>query len=98
MLVALVDFTVDPSQRQEALHVLLSEVATVTAMPQCRTFRPYCDPASESHVGIVHEWQDEAGFEAYLKSEDFAKIGEVLRPLMTSAPSSRRYRATPLES
>lgn len=98
MLIALVDFTVDPSRRQEALQVLLDEAETVTAMPRCRTFRPYCDPVSESHVGIVHEWQDEAGFEAYLKSEDFAKIGAVLRPLMTSAPSSRRYRATPLET
>ena len=41
MLVALVDFTVDPTKRDVALGRLLSDVEVVAGMPGCQTFRPY---------------------------------------------------------
>jgi quinol monooxygenase YgiN len=91
MFVALVDFTVAPSQRDTALKVLLKQVEKVTGMEGCQTFRPYCDPGNEDHVGIIHEWQDEANFDSYLNSDGFARLGAELRPMMTSVPSSRRY-------
>ncbi len=96
MLIALVDFTVDPAGREEALAHLLKEVPVVTAMPGCRTFRPYGDPLDETRIGIVHEWDSEEDFTAYLQSDGFSEIGAVLRPMMTSVPSSRRYSVTPL--
>ena len=96
MLVALVDFTVDPAGREEALAHLLKEAPVVTAMAGCRTFRPYGDPVDETHIGIVHEWDSEDDFAAYLRSDGFSEIGAVLRPMMTSASSSRRYSATPV--
>lgn len=96
MLVALVDFTVEPEKRAQALQRLMEEAPSVLAMPGCRTFRPYGDPADEAHVGIVHEWQNEEAFTAYIRSDGFAEIGAALRPMMTSPPSSRRYAATPL--
>lgn len=98
MLVALVDFTVDPAKREDVLAYLLEEAGTVLSLTGCRTFRPYCDPADNTHVGIVHEWHSEEDFAAYLASDGFARSGAVLRPMMTSAPSSRRYAATPLET
>jgi quinol monooxygenase YgiN len=91
MFVALVDFTVAPNQRDTALKVLLKQVEKVTGLEGCQTFRPYCDPGNEDHVGIIHEWQDEASFDRYLNSDGFARLGAELRPMMTSVPSSRRY-------
>jgi quinol monooxygenase YgiN len=91
MFVALVDFTVAPAQRDTALEVLLKQVENVTDMEGCQTFRPYCDPGNNVHVGVIHEWQDEACFDRYLKSDGFASLGVELRPMMTSVPSSRRY-------
>jgi len=98
MLVALVDFYVDPADREVALKHLLEEASAVRAMTGCKTFRPYGDPADTSLVGIVHEWESEADFAAYLRSDGFKEIGALVRPMMTAEPSSRRYLATLSES
>lgn len=93
MFVALVDFTVAADQREKALETLLTKVDEVVGMQGCQTFRPYFDPGNKEHVGVIHEWQSEACFDRYLKSDGFANLGAELRPMMTSVPSSRRYSA-----
>lgn len=97
MLIAIVDFEVKPADRATALTVLLEETETVRAMTGCTRFRPFTDPQSRTHVGILHEWSDAAGFAAYLASPGFARAGEALRPMMTAPPSSRRYHADLIE-
>lgn len=97
MYIAIVDFYVSPENRDAALSALLTEVATVHAMDGCKTFRPYIDPQSETHVGVLHEWETQDGFNGYLASDMFAKAGATLRPMMTGAPSSRRYTAELIE-
>ncbi|QDG76900.1 putative quinol monooxygenase [Labrenzia sp. PHM005] len=93
MFVVLVDFNVEALHQQQALNRLLEDAEAIRAMAGCRTFRPYCDPRNNTHVGVVHEWDGEAAFNTYLASKSFAELGLSLRPLMTSAPSSRRYDA-----
>ena len=97
MLIAIVDFSVAADHRTAALTALLDEVPTVSAMAGCLRFRPHIDPTNESGLGVLHEWEDAASFAAYLGSASFARLGEVLRPLMTAPPQSRRFEATPLE-
>ncbi|MBF9034628.1 antibiotic biosynthesis monooxygenase [Rhodobacterales bacterium HKCCE2091] len=98
MFIAIVDFHVAPDARDTALDHLLSEARTVRAMPGNRCFRPHLDPASGTHVGVLHEWDDAESFAAYLASPGLAASGAVLRPMMTAPPSSRRYDARLVET
>ncbi len=98
MLIAILDFDVAPADQQSALDHLLAESANVRAMPGNIAFRPYSDPLIDTRVTLVHEWQSRADFEAYLASEAFARSGEVLRPMMTNAPTSRRFTAELIET
>ncbi len=96
MIVAIVDFHVKAEDQQKALDVLLSEARGVRANSENLTYRPHSNPEDPTHVGVVHEWQSETGFAAYLASDGFKRMGEVLFPLMTQPPSSRRYTAEPI--
>lgn len=93
MLVALVDIRVVPENRDTALHQLLAEVGKVRAIPGCVTFRPVADPDQPDLLTVLHEWDNGAGFDGYLASDSFARVGAQLRPVMTAPPSSRRYDA-----
>lgn len=97
MFIAHIDFDVTPENRAHALAVLRMEVDEVRALPGCRSFAPYEDPARAGRVSVVHEWDDVAAFSAYLASAAFARSSAELRPLMTAPPSSRRFDATLIE-
>jgi quinol monooxygenase YgiN len=47
---------------------------------------------------VIHEWDDQESFAGYVESDSFARSGAVLRPMMTGAPVSRRFRAELLET
>ena len=98
MLIAIVDFTVEPENRAAALAALLREAPAVRAMPGNISFRPYLDPVKPESLCILHEWEDTHSFSAYSESDEFKLSGHVLRPLMTSAPVSRRMTAELLET
>ncbi|MFI5914089.1 putative quinol monooxygenase [Dactylosporangium sp. NPDC051541] len=98
MLIAIVDFTVAPADREAALRQLDAERVEVNAMPGNINFRVYSSRADDTAVTIVHEWQDAASFNGYQESESFARSGAVLRPMMTAAPVSRRFHADLLET
>ena len=98
MFIAHVHFTVAPAERQAALDALLAEVPVVRAMPGCLAFVPFLDPTDPAGLGILHEWQDASSFGAYAASPGFAEVGKVLRPMMTSAPVSKRFDAKLLET
>lgn len=98
MLIALLDFDVAPADKAAALTHLLAEVPTVRAMKGNIAFRPLADPVTDSHVTLVHEWESRQDFENYLASPGFARSGELLRPMMTGAPVSRRFEARLIES
>jgi quinol monooxygenase YgiN len=59
-------------------------------MPGNVAFRVYACREDQTRTTVVHEWQDEAAFAGYLASDSFARSGAVLRPMMTTAPESRR--------
>jgi quinol monooxygenase YgiN len=62
-------------------------------MPGNLAFRVYASREDETTITIVHEWEDEASFAGYQGSDSFARSGQVLRPMMTGAPVSRRFHA-----
>lgn len=98
MFIAILDFSTAPADRPTALAQLDGERDRVRAMPGNRAFRVYASREDETGVAVVHEWDDEASFAGYLRSEAFARSGEVLRPMMTEAPVSRRFHADLLET
>ena len=98
MLIAHVFFSVAPEKRETALNTLIEEAPKVRAMAGCRTFVPFIDPIDPQKLGIIHEWENKDGFAAYIASSGFAKVGHVLRPMMTSAPVSKRFDADLLET
>jgi quinol monooxygenase YgiN len=93
MFIAIVDIAVSPDDRPAALEQLQKEAGEVRAMPGNIAFRAFPSPEDPARVTILHEWQDEDGFRAYAASPAFARSGEVLRPMVTEAPVSRRFRA-----
>ena len=98
MLIAIVDFTTSADDRPTALAQLDRERDEIRAMPGNVAFRVYASRGDETGITIVHEWQDEASFVGYAASDSFTRSGEVLRPLMTGAPVSRRFHAELLET
>lgn len=98
MLIAIVDFSTAVTDRPAALAQLDGERDRVRAMPGNLAFRVYASREDETRVTIVHEWDDQASFDAYQGSGSFARSGQVLRPLMTGAPVSRRFHAELLET
>lgn len=93
MFIAIVDFDTAATDRPAALNHLDTERDQVRAMPGNLAFRVYGSREDDSRITIVHEWDDEASFDGYLRSSSFTRSGEVLRPLMTGAPVSRRFHA-----
>jgi quinol monooxygenase YgiN len=98
MLIAILDFDTAATDRPAALAQLDSEHDQVRAMPGNLAFRVYAARENDTRVTVVHEWGDEASFAAYLRSDSFTRSGEVLRPLITGAPVSRRFHADLLET
>ncbi|PZG12918.1 antibiotic biosynthesis monooxygenase [Micromonospora craterilacus] len=98
MLIAILDVNTAAPDRPAALAQLDGERDQVRAMAGNLAFRVYASREDETRITVVHEWNDEASFAGYLKSDAFARSGEVLRPIMTAAPVSRRFRAELLET
>jgi quinol monooxygenase YgiN len=98
MLIALLDLRTTSADRPVALAQLDSERDEIRAMPGNLDFRVYAAHDDEQSVVVIHEWADEPSFAGYLSSEAFARSGAVLRPLVTSPPVSRRFRAALLET
>jgi Uncharacterized conserved protein len=98
VLIAILDFSTAATDRPAALAQLDGERDRVHAMPGNVAFRVHASRDDETRITVVHEWDDEVSFASYLSSESFVRSGEVLRPIMTGAPVSRRFRAELLET
>lgn len=98
MRVVHVFFKVRAEERSAALEALVAGAAAVRAMPGCRTFLPFLDPTDAEAIGVMHEWETDADFAAYVASPIFVANAAVLRPLMTAPPVSRRFDATLAET
>jgi quinol monooxygenase YgiN len=98
MLIAVLDLQTSAADRAAALAQLDRERDEIRAMPGNLDFRVYAARDSEEDVTVIHEWADEPSFAAYLSSDSFARSGTVLRPLMSTPPVSRRFRATLVET
>ncbi|MEV0900443.1 antibiotic biosynthesis monooxygenase [Actinoplanes sp. NPDC049802] len=98
MVIVILDFTTAAADRAAALAQLDTEHDEVRALPGNLAYRVYADRHDDTAVTLVHEWTDEQSFEDYQRSPSFARSGQVIRPLMTGAPVSRRFRAELLET
>ncbi|MGN6424422.1 MAG: putative quinol monooxygenase [Asticcacaulis sp.] len=93
MRLAHVTFTVATDAVGTALDALLNETAIVRGMKGCRAFIPFADPTVSGGLGVLHEWETAEDFAAYLASPRFTSVNATLRPMMTTAPVSRRFDA-----
>lgn len=98
MFIAIVDFTTTAADRPAALAQFDAEGDRVRSMPGNIAFRVYAARENDTAVAVVHEWADEASFAHYAASDSFARSSEVIRPMTTDAPVSRRFRADLLET
>jgi len=96
--IAIVDFSTAAAARPAAIAYLDREQPVVGAMPGCVGFRVFASRLSDTGITMLHEWTDAAAFDAYLASDSFARSGEMLRPMMTGAPASRRFRVEAVET
>jgi quinol monooxygenase YgiN len=90
--IAILDFSTAAADRPAAIAQLEREQPLVTAMPGCVAFRVFADRRDQTGVTVLHEWVDQGAFDRYLESDAFARSGEILRPMISGAPSSRRFR------
>lgn len=98
MFIAILDFRTAATDRPDVLAHLDEERDRVRAMPGNIAYRVYAAREDDTAVAVVHEWDDEASFAGYLRSDSFAQSGTKIRPLMTGAPVSRRFSADLLET
>ena len=98
MLIAVLDLRTTAADRPVALAQLDSERDEIRAMPGNLDFRVYAARDDDEAVAVIHEWADERSFTESLSSDAFARSGEVLRPLVTEPPVSRRFRASLFET
>jgi quinol monooxygenase YgiN len=96
--IAILDFSTAATDRPLAIAQLERERPVVNSMPGCVAFRVFTDRQSDTGITVVHEWVDHASFDRYLASDAFLRSGEILRPLMTEPPSSRRFRVESVET
>jgi quinol monooxygenase YgiN len=96
--IAIVDFCTTAADRPTAIAQLERERSTVTAMPGCLALRVFCGRDNDTGITVLHEWVDQASFAEYLASEAFSRSGELIRPMMTETPSSRRFRVELVEA
>jgi quinol monooxygenase YgiN len=90
MIIAIVDFEVAAADRARALDILKHDAPAARALPGNLGYRAFTDAGSDTHIGIMHEWEKAEHFDGYIASAAFADIGKQLRPLMTAPPVSRR--------
>ena len=98
MLIALLDLRTTARDRAVALAQLDSEHDEIRAMPGNLDFRVFASRHDDERVSVLHEWEDEGSFAAYLDSDAFARSGAVIRPLVAEPPVSRRFHAELLET
>lgn len=97
MFIAHLRFPIAPESRQAVVDAFMADIESVRAMKGCLAFHPFLDPADDAMFGVVHEWESEPDFNAYIASEAFRGFGANVRPLMTGKPVSRRFQAQLLE-
>jgi quinol monooxygenase YgiN len=97
MILALIDFEVAQDARDAALECLQPLLREARSFEGNRSYRVFTSSDSLTHVGMAHEWDTLEHFNAYTASTLFSRIGQVMRPIMTTPPVSRRMRTEVIE-
>ena len=96
MIYVEVNFAVAAKDRDMAVACLMAEGPKMRALAGNRASRVLTDPSDPSAVTLLHQWDDLGCLDAYRGGPLFAHVGSVLRPMMTGAPSTMVYDATPI--
>jgi quinol monooxygenase YgiN len=97
MIMALIDFEVSSEARSGLLQTLQPLLAEARKVEGNLSYRALTDSESDTHVGMVHEWETLEHFRAYASSDLVDRIGKVMRPAMITPPVSRRLRTESIE-
>lgn len=93
MINVTVNFTVAADDRPSAVACLQQEAPQMRALPGNRAVQVLVAPDDAGAVTLLHQWDDMASFDAYRAGPLFAKVGGVLRPMMTGKPRTDVYDA-----
>jgi quinol monooxygenase YgiN len=91
-----VTFTVAPADRPAAVKCLTGEAPQMRALPGNQACKVLVDPNAADAVTLLHQWDDLESLDAYRNGPLFAAAGDVIRPMMTDAPSTTVYEARAL--
>jgi quinol monooxygenase YgiN len=93
MIIAIVEFELAAENQDKVLEVLTADGLAAQKLEGCLGFKTLRVAGSDTGWILIEEWQDMAAFEAYKASPEFARVGEVLMPLMLAPPRSRAFEA-----
>jgi len=83
MKLVVVEVSLSDDNLAEAVQNLQEQAGGVRAMDGCVSYAIYDDGTK---LAIVQRWQTADHFDAYRRSDLFARLGIILKPLMTSPP------------
>lgn len=98
MFIAILDLRTAEADRPAVQGRLEAEQPSIQSMPGCVDMRVFPSPRHGTELTVLHEWEDEASFQIYLTSESFQRSGELIRPLLSEPPISRRFTAELVET
>ena len=83
MKLVVVEGSLSDDKLEQAIQAVQEQAGGVRAMDGCVSYATYDDGAK---LAIVQRWQTAGHFDAYRQSDLFARLGTILKPLMTSPP------------
>jgi len=96
MLIAIVEFEVNPARRRALLEQIEGEARNVRGMEGNLAYLALVSAASDGGIVLLQEWRDEPAFANYRASDSFSALNQSLKPEMTGPPSSRGFNAIPI--
>jgi len=90
MIYVEVNFIVAAANKAAALACLVTEAPVMQGLPGNKGCKVLADPQTEGAITLLHQWDTLADLDAYRNGPLLAKVGGVLRPMMTAPPHDGR--------
>lgn len=92
-VVVIVQAQVVPGQEHVARQLISGFVGPTRLEPGCLQYRLLSDPADDSRIVLIEEWQDEAALQAHNATPGYAELMATLAPLLAGEGSGMFLRA-----
>jgi len=88
MLIVTVNASLNSNSIKSALDILSRLRLKSLHLNGCKEYHIFNAPEDPENIFIFQIWLTKEDFEAYKNGEDFAKMGNEISPMMTSAPKT----------